>query len=108
MKTEIAWQLEATQRYLTNPETYARVQRAIGLTEGTCRRETGHGLTQEQLAAVTQAAIYGLLMGEADFDDIVGNVPSHAFAMAKAESAMMARAEELGMTVIKHEVEDDG
>lgn len=88
------FEAKTTERYLTDPEFYARVQVAVELASTSMRRATGAGPGLEFLAGMVQMAAYGLMMAEVD---VTANVDDELIA------SMRRTAEQLGFQLIKGE-----
>lgn len=92
MKTLTEWNIEATRRFLTDPEFHARAVAAAGLTVA-IGRANGIEATKDQRDMITQAVVFGMLVTEIDLAE------TGITAEAAVES-MQSTARELGMQVV--------
>lgn len=90
-----AWVAQGTTRYLTDPQFHARAQVACSITVATAKME-GVTLTEDQLACVVQAVVYGLLVAELPLGEIG----------QETHDSMKQAAELLGMQIVPNPVPD--
>jgi uncharacterized protein YeaC (DUF1315 family) len=87
------WIRDATTLYLTDPEFHARVNIAVEVTNAVAQHEQGRPLSNEQRAAVLQAAVFGAMCVDLDLEE-------YGVRANEAVQSMQARAEAMGMKVV--------